>query len=155
MKKNSYKTFVWIGAVALAFVFVLLLSGVFDNEESGVDVVISTEPDDGIGDGAESLDAVLCRDGGGTWLEDFRECEGISETDCNSMGGSYDACANACRNDPEAEACILLCVPVCKVGVINDKVFDFNSCEVAGGAVMESYPRQCSYDGMHFVEKIV
>ncbi|HLC32111.1 MAG TPA: hypothetical protein VJK51_05580 [Candidatus Nanoarchaeia archaeon] len=33
-------------------------------------------------------------------------------------------------------------------------VTDFESCATAGGSVAESYPRQCFYDGMRYVEEI-
>lgn len=33
-------------------------------------------------------------------------------------------------------------------------VYDFVSCEQAGGVIMESYPRQCAYTDMVFVENI-
>lgn len=49
----------------------------------------------------------------GTWIPDFNECEGLTESICTQMGGQFNECASACRNDPGAEACIELCVPVC------------------------------------------
>lgn len=50
----------------------------------------------------------------GTWIEDSKECEGITAQDCTELNGVFDDCASACRNDPIAQACTLQCVPVCK-----------------------------------------
>ncbi|MBN1274673.1 hypothetical protein JXA12_00065 [Candidatus Woesearchaeota archaeon] len=49
----------------------------------------------------------------GTWLPEYQECEGMSEEQCENLGGTYDGCASACRHDPDAEICIEVCVPVC------------------------------------------
>lgn len=56
----------------------------------------------------------LCVQNGGTWLEEFNECEGISEQACTELGGTFNDCASACRNNPEAEFCTLQCVAVCE-----------------------------------------
>lgn len=58
--------------------------------------------------------AELCVEKGGEWLEDYRECEGISEQACTELGGTFNECASACRHDPEAEFCTLQCVAVCE-----------------------------------------
>lgn len=55
-----------------------------------------------------------CVSKNGTWVDEFNECEFISESDCYSMNGEYFECESACRNDPEAEMCIMMCVQVCK-----------------------------------------
>lgn len=55
-----------------------------------------------------------CTGMGGEWLEPYSECEGISEEQCGQLGGEYDSCASACRNDPDAEVCTMQCVQVCK-----------------------------------------
>jgi hypothetical protein len=49
----------------------------------------------------------------GTWLEDSMECEGMSQEQCESLGGEFNECASACRNDPEAQVCTLQCIVVC------------------------------------------
>lgn len=49
----------------------------------------------------------------GTWVEETQECEGMPETMCEELGGSFDACASACRNRPDAQVCTMQCVPVC------------------------------------------
>lgn len=54
-----------------------------------------------------------CFDNGGTWIEDSLECEGISKETCEDLGGNFDECASACRNDPDAQICTLQCVVVC------------------------------------------
>lgn len=48
-----------------------------------------------------------------TWLEEFNECEYISQNWCDENWWNFNECESACRNDPEAEFCTLQCVPVC------------------------------------------
>ncbi len=50
----------------------------------------------------------------GNWLEESQECEGMSREQCENLGGTYNECASACRNDPNAEICTLQCVLVCQ-----------------------------------------
>ncbi|NQU99015.1 hypothetical protein HQ533_06145 [Candidatus Woesearchaeota archaeon] len=50
----------------------------------------------------------------GTWVEGFNECEYISEDQCTTIGGTFNECASACRNDPDAEMCTMQCVIVCE-----------------------------------------
>ena len=54
-----------------------------------------------------------CQEVGGTPLEEYSECEYVSEQVCEYLGGEFKECESACRHDPEAEVCITLCVPVC------------------------------------------
>lgn len=61
----------------------------------------------------ESSLAELCAEHGGEWLEEYRECEGISEQACTELNGTFNDCASACRNDPDAEFCTMQCVMVC------------------------------------------
>lgn len=55
-----------------------------------------------------------CIDINGKFLAEFNECEGISEKSCTELGGEFFECESACRNDPDAEMCIEMCVQVCK-----------------------------------------
>ena len=57
----------------------------------------------------------MCESAGGKWIASADECEKISMDECEKMGGSFDPCASACRNDPEADVCIMLCVEVCSL----------------------------------------
>lgn len=50
----------------------------------------------------------------GNWLEEFQECEGMSQEQCENLGGNYNECASACRHDPDAEICTQQCVQVCE-----------------------------------------
>ncbi|MGM5488200.1 MAG: putative hemolysin [Nanobdellota archaeon] len=61
-----------------------------------------------------------CKSHGGEWLGEHQECEGISEAQCQELGGHYDSCASACRHDPDAEMCTKQCVFVCDVNSTND-----------------------------------
>lgn len=54
-----------------------------------------------------------CEALGGEALEEFSECEGISQQACEDLGGEFLECESACRNNPEAEICTLQCVAVC------------------------------------------
>ncbi|MBD3269898.1 hypothetical protein GF376_00030 [Candidatus Peregrinibacteria bacterium] len=54
-----------------------------------------------------------CEAEGGTWLEEFNECESVSESWCSQNSGNFNDCASACRHDESAEICIEVCVPVC------------------------------------------
>lgn len=50
----------------------------------------------------------------GKWSSQYNECEISVKKWCEEKGGVFNECASACRHDPNAQACILLCVPVCQ-----------------------------------------
>jgi hypothetical protein len=58
--------------------------------------------------------AQQCSDIDGTWIDDAKECVGITEKECTGLGGTFNECASACRNDPNAEVCTMQCVQVCQ-----------------------------------------
>lgn len=58
-----------------------------------------------------------CNLEGGVWLEEPQECEGVSKETCDELGGRFNECASACRNDPEAVVCTMQCVFVCEFAV--------------------------------------
>lgn len=62
---------------------------------------------------AGRTNAEECRAVGGTWSEQYKECTGISQNSCQEIGGRFNECASACRHNPNAEACIMMCVEVC------------------------------------------
>ena len=49
----------------------------------------------------------------GRWIEEKKECEQMDAMVCKEQGGTFNECASACRNDPSADMCIQVCVPVC------------------------------------------
>ncbi|MFH1850412.1 MAG: Kazal-type serine protease inhibitor family protein [archaeon] len=51
---------------------------------------------------------------GGHWIEGANECEGVSALDCDEIGGTFNECASACRNE-QSEICTMQCVPVCEL----------------------------------------
>ncbi|MBU3978708.1 hypothetical protein KJ980_04125 [Patescibacteria group bacterium] len=62
-----------------------------------------------------------CQEKGGTWLDQYKECEsiptdkGLDQTTCTTLGGTFNACESACRhNDNPQQACIEVCVKTCK-----------------------------------------
>lgn len=59
--------------------------------------------------------AQKCFAQGGTWSEEYGECTGVSSGACSAIGGTFDECESPCRHNPKAEACIMLCVAVCKL----------------------------------------
>lgn len=56
-----------------------------------------------------------CEQAGGGWLENYRECEGVQKSTCDTLGGKFNECDSPCRHDPSASACITLCMTVCKL----------------------------------------
>lgn len=56
----------------------------------------------------------ICESKNGNWIDEFNECEFISEDDCYQLDGDFFECESACRNNLEAETCIMMCVQVCK-----------------------------------------
>ena len=57
----------------------------------------------------------LCNTQGGQWSEKVRECLGVDKKVCESIGGQFNECASACRNNPQAEVCTMQCVQVCEL----------------------------------------
>lgn len=55
-----------------------------------------------------------CEELEGTPLEEYNECEHISQDACEYLNGEFHECESACRNDPNAEICTMECVSVCK-----------------------------------------
>lgn len=54
-----------------------------------------------------------CTQEGGSWSSQYSECTGVDEKSCKAIGGTWNDCASPCRNDPNAEVCIMMCVSVC------------------------------------------
>lgn len=55
-----------------------------------------------------------CAAKGGQWSSQFKECTGVDSAVCAEMGGQFNECASACRNDPNAQMCTMQCVQVCE-----------------------------------------
>ncbi|MAG39754.1 hypothetical protein CMI41_02195 [Candidatus Pacearchaeota archaeon] len=54
-----------------------------------------------------------CQEKNLTWVENYSECESMEQEICDYLGGEYTECGSACRHEPEAEYCILMCIPYC------------------------------------------
>ncbi|MFS8131191.1 MAG: hypothetical protein ACMG57_04385 [Candidatus Dojkabacteria bacterium] len=54
-----------------------------------------------------------CSNENGVWVENTKECEGVSEPFCRNLNGTFDACASPCRNKGGQVACIQMCLQVC------------------------------------------
>jgi hypothetical protein len=58
--------------------------------------------------------AKACKKNGGTWLDQYWECEYAPRQWCEASGGRFEECASACRHSPDpATACTMQCVPIC------------------------------------------
>jgi len=55
----------------------------------------------------------VCLDNGLEWLDEYNECEFMSEETCLALVGDWTECGSACRHNPNATFCILMCVPYC------------------------------------------
>lgn len=87
-----------------------------------------------------------CEEAGGNWLAEFLECEYVSAEFCTeTLNGSFESCASACRHDEEALICTKQCVPVCQL-------FEENRAEplkktVNPPTAREQFMVQCEGDG--------
>ncbi|MFT4244503.1 MAG: hypothetical protein ACMXYB_03555 [Candidatus Woesearchaeota archaeon] len=61
----------------------------------------------------------MCELNNGRWLEEFSQCEFSNPAVCSQMGGEFNECGSACRNDPDAQICTLQCVPYCDVSNVH------------------------------------
>jgi hypothetical protein len=113
----------------LLFIMIIFLStlivacGEIKQVENDTQAVVNIGPGDAqvVESGApgESIEQIVnipaaCESLNGTWINEFEECEYISQEECTYLYGTFDECASACRHDLEAQACTLQCVPVCK-----------------------------------------
>lgn len=55
-----------------------------------------------------------CTDSGGIYDLSYDECLGVDGAMCTSIGGTWNECASACRNNPQASVCTMQCVQVCE-----------------------------------------
>ena len=54
-----------------------------------------------------------CLEAGGIYVEEYVECEQISEQTCTDMEGTFDECGSPCRHEPDDVVCVAMCVPLC------------------------------------------
>lgn len=66
-----------------------------------------------------SIAGETCIASNGEWSEEFQECTGIDQNSCVALGGEFNECASACRNDTAAEICTMQCVQVCTLKTMN------------------------------------
>ena len=58
----------------------------------------------------------ICENNYGNWVEEYSECEFISEELCLELTGVYAECGSACRHSEETSvACTMQCVPFCLI----------------------------------------
>ena len=55
-----------------------------------------------------------CTESGGIYDLPNDECLGVSGSMCTDIGGAWNECASACRNNPEAVVCTMQCVQICE-----------------------------------------
>jgi hypothetical protein len=98
----------------------------------------------------------LCTEEGGNWIDDAQECEGIPKETCENLGGNFNECASACRNDPDAVVCTMQCVLVCEfdteenIQVIPEDCISWfdgcNNCMVSDGELGGCTKKYCEPD---------
>ena len=66
----------------------------------------------------------LCEDAAGTWVDSAMECEHVSEETCAELGGRFNECGSACRNDPDAQICTMQCVPFCSLNPVESLILE-------------------------------
>ena len=76
-------------------------------------MVMESNPAQVVATGSEKVLACVSSEGG-RWLQEYNECEYLPRQQCENLGGEFNECASACRHDPEAMMCILMCVQVCQ-----------------------------------------
>lgn len=58
-----------------------------------------------------------CLEKGGNWLQDYAECENVTEAECKNMLGEFEECASnlGCRHDDSGKPCLPTagCIRVC------------------------------------------
>lgn len=62
-----------------------------------------------------------CQSNGGTWLNEYRECENIGSDWCLRHSGVFNECGSACRHQPQATVCTLQCVPFCSLAEVKSE----------------------------------
>ncbi len=121
--------------IGLSVIIILLLIGVYAYDrnsdtfspvptQSNTDTTVDTTTPNTTNDGSSAAGGTVpsgltqgeqCKNMGGTWSEQYKECTGIQEVGCTEIGGRWNECASPCRNDPNAEVCIMMCVQVCSL----------------------------------------
>ncbi|RDJ31552.1 MAG: hypothetical protein DWQ18_01725 [Crenarchaeota archaeon] len=85
------------------------------------------------GPATDNLPRDLCGIYDGKWISESKECINLEDPlQCSLMGGAYNECASACRNDPAYPdvACDDVCVEVCHItqstleDIMNNPVVD-------------------------------
>ena len=56
----------------------------------------------------------------------------LNEETCTAAGGTYNACASACRTLPDGVPCIEVCVPVCECGTNDQCPFGYVCMDYVG-----------------------
>lgn len=104
MKNNTY--------IAIAIAIILVVGFLF---YQGIFLTNNNLDNSSAENNSTEQFSEVCQNSGGNWISEFNECEnGFDRVSCESLGGEFNECASACRNNPEAEFCTLQCVQVCK-----------------------------------------
>jgi hypothetical protein len=90
----------------------------FNVSSKAIDFINVPSSEDLFGTVPAGTSESMCIAMGGEWSEDFQECLGIGGETCQEIGGTWNECASACRNNPDAEVCTMQCVQVCEFKTI-------------------------------------
>jgi hypothetical protein len=148
MNKYSIFLFLIIGIMIIGCTDKIEENNTIDTDDSVVENPLLENPRDDF-DFSGNIE-ITCIDLGGIWLNG--ECEGINEDECSSLGGEFNPCASACRNDPNSEICTKQCIILCSFK--ENRIMSFEDCEKQGYPVMESFPRKCIANEETFTEQV-
>lgn len=64
---------------------------------------------------ADSNFIAKCKAAGGAWSDHYGGCLGVEYSNCDNIGGKFDACASNCSTTPDGdEVCTNGCLRVCR-----------------------------------------
>jgi hypothetical protein len=89
-----------------------------------------------------------CESAEGNWIASAQECEGISPEYCQEIGGNFNECASACRNDPDATICTMQCVLVCEFGTNDSEPISVSCPQEFADAKESNDPIACTREFM-------
>ncbi|MBP9758337.1 S-layer homology domain-containing protein [Candidatus Dojkabacteria bacterium] len=79
-----------------------------------------------------------CIENGGTWIADSKQCNGLDQNKCLSLGGEFDRCGSSCGRYFSGQ-CNYMCVQACYFDEIPSNCTNWydgcNTCTVSNGVI--------------------